>query len=843
MSWPYPFRLAVRELRGGVRGLRIFLACLVLGVGAIAGVGSLDAAVGSAIRDDARTLFGGDVSARLVHREATPAERQFLDAGGAVSRVALLRAMAVSRDGARHTLIELKAVDGAYPLYGAVALSPRQELAVALAARDGVYGAVVDPAVAARLGLNIGDRFKIGAAELALRATIERVPDAALSGLAFGPGVIVAAAALPQTGLLQPGALVTYDYRVRLAPGTDPAAWVRQARERFPEAGWQLRTAGEASPFLQRFIDRIALFLGLVGVTALLVGGIGIASAVGNFVAGKTATIATLKSLGASSRLVFAVYAVQIGVLATAGIAAGLVLGALVPVAVAPFVATLLPVPLRLGPHASPLATAAGEGLLAVVLFALPPLAAARRVHPGALFRDLVAPASRQPPPAALLGAGGAALALAALVVSTAPDRHVALWYVAGAVVTFAIFRLAGTFVVALARWLARQLARPRGMVLRLALANLHRPGAPTARVVLSLGIGLTVLVAVAAVQASLGREIETSIAEGAPADFFLDIQPAQRDGFAALVHAVPRARMEEVPMLRGRITRLNGVPVEAAHVASEAQWALRSDRGLTYAAQPPKGSALAAGSWWPADYHGPPLVSFDAGLARGMGLKVGDTLSVNVLGREITATIANLRSIEWTHLGINFAIVFAPGALEAAPHTVLAAVWLPQGSEESLVGRVVEQYPNISAIPVREALDAVERVVAAIGMAIRLAALVTLVAGALVLGGAVAADYRRRVYEAVVLKVLGAERRTLAAAFLAEYGLMGLAAAVIAALLGTLIAWLLVTGPLAADWHFAAAPLALLIAAAVGLTMALGFAGTWRALGVAAGPRLRHDA
>ena len=294
--------------------------------------------------------------------------------------------------------------------------------------------------------------------------------------------------------------------------------------------------------------------------------------------------------------------------------------------------------------------------------------------------------------------------------------------------------------------------------------------------------------------------------------------------------------------MLRGRITRLNGVPVEEAQVAPDARWALNSDRGLTYAADLPAGSEIAAGKWWPADYQGPPLISFDAALAHGMGLKLGDTLTVNVLGREVTATIANLRRIDWMRLGINFAIVFAPGTLEAAPHTVLAAVWLPQSSEEGLVAQIVDKYPNVSAIPVREALDAVERIIAAIGTAIRIAALVTLVAGGLVLGGAVAADYRRRVYDAVVLKVLGATRRTIAAAFLLEYGLMGLISAAIAVVLGTIVAYLLVTGPLDADWTFAPAPLALLLAAAIGLTMALGFAGTWRVLGVAAAPQLRHE-
>jgi putative ABC transport system permease protein len=828
----------MRELRGGVRGFRIFLACLVLGVGAIAGIGSLGAAVGSAIHDDARILFGGDVSARLVHRQANAAEQQFLDASGKVSEIALLRAMAVSLDGARHTLIELKAVDAAYPLYGAVALTPAEDLASTLAARDGVYGAVTDPAVAERLGLKVGDKFKIATAEFELRATVERIPDAALSGLAFGPGVIVSSAALGQTGLIQPGALVTYDYRLKLPPGTDATAWAREARDKFPDAGWQVRTASQASPMLQRFIDRIALFLGLVGITALLVGGIGIGSAVSYFIAGKTATIATLKSLGASTRLVFAAYAAQIGMLAMAGIAVGLVVGALVPLAAAPFVTKFLPVPLRFTPHLLPLVIAAADGILVVLVFSLLPLAGVGRVMPGALFRDVVAPSRRALPWPALAGTIAAALALAALVALTAPDRVVALWYVAGAVGAFAVFRLAGALIVAG----ARRIGRPRQIVLRLALANLHRPGAPTARVVLSLGIGLTVLVAVALVQASLSDEIETSIAEGAPAYFFLDIQPDQLNGFEGLARAIANSRMSEVPMLRGRITHLNGVAVEDANVAPDARWALNSDRGLTYAAEVPAGSEVVAGQWWPTDYHGPPLISFDASLARGMGLKIGDTLTVNVLGREVTATIANLRSIDWTRLGINFAIVFAPGTLEAAPHTVLAAVWLPKGAEEGLVGQVVDKYPNISAIPVREALDAVERIIAAIGAAIRLSALVTLVAGALVLGGAVAADYRRRVYEAVVLKVLGATRRTIAAAFLVEYGLMGLVSAAIAAILGTLIAYLLITGPLDADWTFAPAPLAVVLAAAIGLTMALGFAGTWRVLGAAAAPQLRHE-
>jgi len=377
---------------------------------------------------------------------------------------------------------------------------------------------------------------------------------------------------------------------------------------------------------------------------------------------------------------------------------------------------------------------------------------------------------------------------------------------------------------------------------LRLALANMHRPGAPTQQIVLSLGIGLTVLIAVALVEDNLFREIETRLPAAAPAFFFIDIQPEQLAGFAEIVRGTPGARLDQVPMMRGRITRLNGVPVEKAAVMPEARWALRSDRGLTYAAALPSGSRLVAGAWWSPDYHGPPLVSFDSDLARGMGLKVGDSFTVNLLGREITARIANLRSIDWQRLGINFALVFAPGTLEHAPQTHLAAVYLPQNEEEGLVRRVTERFPNVSAIPVREALAAVDHVVGMIGIAVRLTALVTLIAGVLVLGGAIAASHQRRVYDAVVLKVLGATRGAIAGAYLIEYGLLGALAALFAGALGTLAAFFAVTRLMRTDWVFLPAPLVWTAGLATLVTLALGFAGTWRALGTKPAPYLRNE-
>jgi putative ABC transport system permease protein len=656
--------------------------------------------------------------------------------------------------------------------------------------------------------------------------------------LSFGPRVIITRPALAETGLLRPGALINYEYRIKLPPERNAAAFIEQARAAFPQAGWQLRSSADPSPSLERLLDRLGFFLSLAGITALLVGGVGIGNAVAGYITSKTEAIATLKCLGASTGLVFAAYLLQILALALIGIALGLMFGAAAPLLAGPLLAGLLPTSLPVETYWGPLGFAALCGLLATLVFTLWPLAVIGRIPPGALWRDLVSPAPRRLMPLAAAATAIAALALAAAIVLSAPERRFALWYLGGTLAAFALFRVAAWLVTAA----ARHAPLPSHPLPRLALANLHRPGGAAARIVVSLGIGLSVMIAVALVQGNLAVEIGERLADGAPADFYIDIQPDQLAGFERVVAAVPGARFEQVPMLRGRITRLNGTPVEQAEVAQNAQWALRNERGLTYAALPPKGSRIVAGEWWPSDYRGEPLISFDAELVHGMGLKIGDTLTVNLLGREITGRIANLRRIEWSRLGINFAIVFAPGTLEAAPQTHLAAVYAPPEAAERVAARVTELFPNVTAIPVREALAAVAGVVERIGDAIRAIASVTLAAGVLVLGGAIAAGHRRRVYDTVLLKVLGATPRFVAGMFLVEHLLLGVVTAGIACGIGTLAAWALVTGPMNAGWTFLPGPLLLTASGAVGLTVALGLAGTWRALGAKPAPYLRGE-
>ncbi|MBI3706323.1 MAG: ABC transporter permease, partial [Proteobacteria bacterium] len=556
-------RLSRRELRGGLAGFRVFLACLMLGVGAIAAVGSLAAGIDAALRADAGSLLGGDVELSFAQRSATPEQLRFLTDSGTVSAVVEMRGMA--RTPAGQTLVELKAVDSAYPLLGAVKLAGAATLADALARRDGAWGAAVERATLERLNASLGDSVTVGDQSFVVRAVIDAEPDRSANVFTLGPRLMIALPALEATGLARPGTLARYQYRLRLPTGRDVDGWIAEVKQRFPAAGWRIRGLSEAAPGVQRWIDRIAQLLTLVGLTALLVGGVGVATAVKSYLDSKTTTIATLKCLGAASVLVFQVYLLQVLTLAALGIGAGLVLGALTPLAVGPLIADKLPVAARVGLYPLPLAIAAGFGLLTTLAFALWPLARAREVPPAALFRALVAPSRRWPRPLAIFATVLAAACLAGLAILTSSDRKFGLTFVAGAVAALGAF----TFLA----WGLAQLARRVGGVrwpgLRLALANMHRPGSPMPGVVLSLGLGLGTLVMVALVQGNLVYQLREQIPDVAPSFFFIDLQPDQVVAFDALLASLPGVgEVKRVPSLRGRIVGIGGVPVERARVA-----------------------------------------------------------------------------------------------------------------------------------------------------------------------------------------------------------------------------------------------------------------------------------
>ena len=840
-----PLRYALRELRGGLNGFYVFITCIALGAMAIAGVGSVAASLASGLARQGQVILGGDLAFTLITREAKPAELDFMRNRGTLATAATMRAMA--RDGAgQAALVEMKAVDAAYPLFGKLVLDPAEPLSAALAQRDGAYGAVADPTLLVRLSIKPGARLTVGNATFEIRAALANEPDKLAGGIGFGPRLMVSEAGLRATGLLQPGSLVHWHYLLRLpANDTSDASAKRvrrEARSRFPQAGWEIRSRSNASPMLERNVERFTQFLTIVGLTALLVGGVGVGNAVKSHLDRRRDTIATMKALGATGARVFAVYLTQVLLLALIGGAIGLALGAALPYAVSSMFGALIPLPIEPAVHPADLALALIYSLLTALAFALWPLGRAHDVPVGALFRDAVAPQPRLPRKGYIALTAGAVIVLAGLAVLLAYDRRVAVIYVGVAAAVFVLLRL----VAALMMLLACRAPHARSTSLRMAIANIHRPSALTPTIVLSLGLGIALLVTVIEIDGNLRQQFSAELPAKAPAFYFLDIPSADMQRFDAFLRAqAPTAKFEEVPMLRGRIVSARGVPAEDLKPSENAAWVLQSDRGITYADEVPKGSLITAGQWWKPDYDGPPLVSFEQKIADGLGLKLGDEVTVNVLGRNITARIANLRAVDWENLSINFVMVFSPNTFRGAPHTRLATLTYANSStpaqEGAVVGAVAAAFPTVTTLRVKEALEAIGSIVANLVLAIDGASAITLIAAALVLGGALAAGHRHRVYDAVILKTLGATRARLLGAYAIEYLLLGLATALFGAASGSLAAWLIVRELMHLPFSWLPLPALAAALGAVAVTVALGLAGTFSALGQKPAPVLRN--
>ncbi|GLS17693.1 ABC transporter permease [Labrys miyagiensis] len=828
---PLPLRYALRELRAGIGGFGIFLACLALGVMAIAGVNAISSALTDGLRTQGRVINGGDIEFSLIGREADPQELAFLRDQGRLSVIAGTRAMARTADG-QTTLVEIKAVDGLYPLFGSAALAGGKPLSGTIGGEGTQVRAVADPTLFVRLGLQPGATVTLGALTVTLADRLTGEPDKLAGGIGLGPRLTMTLDAFRASGLIQPGSLIRWRYRLELPPDVTPAMVSAKALAAFPQAGWEIHTRDDASPELRRGIDRFTMFITLVGLTALLVGGVGVANAVRAFVERQRNSIATLKTLGAGSNLVTSIYLTQTMLLAVFGIIIGLALGAALPFILAYGFADYLPLPITPVINPAGLALAATYGMLTALAFSLLPLGRAREIGVSALFRDAIAPSRRWPEPMFLLLAALPVLALVALAVVFATDRKVALVYVGAALGAFILLRVVASLLMAL----ARRLPRAHNTPLRLAITNIHRPGAATPSVVLSLGLGLCLLVALTLIDANIRHQLSAAIPDKAPSFFFVDIRHTDAPRFEAFLEkAAPEASIERVPMLRGRIVSVNGAPVEQVKPPPDVAWVLSGDRGVTFADKIPEGSRVVDGQWWNPDYTGPPLVSLEQDIARGLGLKVGDPLVVNVLGRNITAMVGALRKLEWQSFGINFVLVYSPNTFKGAPVTDIATLTYPHGASDAtelaLLKRVADAFPAITTVRIKDALQSLAELAGQLAMAIRVAASIALIASILVLAGALAAGQNSRLYDAVILKVLGATRGKILFAFVLEYGLLGLATAIFGVIAGTACAWLIVTYLMNFTFTFLPVPALTAAFGALALTILFGLAGTWRIL------------
>ena len=824
-DWRLAWRLAQRELDLRFRGLRLLLACLFLGVGALAAIGSLTDAVTGELAARGAQILGGDIEATVSQREADAVEATALAQLGTVSKSTKLQANAIGGTPDDPTIVpaELKSVDAAYPLYGTLLL--RRGKATPLQPDQ----AWIAPALADRLDVQEGGQFRIGTARFRVAGVIADEPDRLGEGFTLGPAAIVSTAGLERTGLIQPGSLYETRYRVRLARGADARDVATDFRQRFAEAGWETKHRDRAAPGATRFLDRMGEFLTLVALSALVVAGIGVGNGVRSYFDARRGAIATLKVLGATSGVIARVYVIQIGAIVAVGILLGLIAGTAAVPAIVAAAGDALPVAPRLTFAPGPLALAAAYGALVAVAFTAPPLIAAGHVPAAGLLRGVL-DARRAPLRATLPWVIGAAAGILALALATSEQPLLTAAFLGAVVAVLALFAGFGRALAAV----AARVPRPRRPLLRLAIAAIHRPGAQTAALAVALGLGLTLFVLLAAIRTSIDANIARTIPARAPSLFALDVPPPREAEFRRIIGAAsPGATIRTVPAMRGTITGYGTTRVADLKTLPEGAWALRGERGLTYSDALPAGNTITAGRWWPRNYAGPPLVSIDERLARALDLRIGDPLSYSLLGVERTARIASFRRIDWDTLGFNFVLVFSPNAIRDAPHNLAATVEVPRGAESGVIRALLAPFPSVSVIEVGDVLNQVRTIIGQLATAITAAASVAVLAGIAVLIGAIAAAREARTYDGVILRTLGATRAQVLATQAIEYGLLSLALAAFATALGLGGAWYVVVQLFDFAWLPDYRVVATTIAGGALLIVVIGLAGAWPILGV----------
>ena len=822
LTWPAAWRIARRDLNAGFRGLRLLFVCLFLGVATLAAIGSLTSAITDELASRGRVLLGGDVEVGMTQRQASPAEVAQLRRLGTVSTTIRMRAMARRiggpSDAPEAVLTELKGVDALYPLYGTLTL--RQGGYEAPLAPDRI---VIGAALADRLGVAAGGRIDYGGAPFTIAAIIADEPDRVGEGFTLGPVAIVSLEGLRRTGLIQPGSLYETKYRLRLPPGSDAHALREVLAKRYVAQGWEFKDHERAAPGANRFFERMGQFLSLIGLAALVIAGIGVSNGVASYLGTKRAPIATLKVLGATSADIERIYLLQVGAVGVVAIAVGLVTGALLPPAIVALLGNVLPVRPGFALHPLPLATSAAYGLLIALIFTLPPLARARTQPAAALFRSAIDPQRRFERRSATIVPVAAALLIAlALVTAREPLFSAA---VLGAVAGVLLLLLLLGWGVSR---LARRLPRPRRPLLRLALANLHRPGAQTAALVVALGLALTLFVTLAGIQTSLAGEIARTVPKKAPNLFVLDVPSDDAARFREVVsRTASGAELNVVPALRATIVAYGDTRVADLKTLPEGAWFLGRERGATYSETLPEGSDLVAGRWWPRGYTGPPLVSLDAESARVMGVGVGDTLTVSVLGREISARIASLRKVNWDTMGFNYIMVFSPNTLARAPHSVTATITMDKAKDGAVTRALLQAFPGASVIAVSDIIGQVGTILDQMAQAIVAAASIAILAGIAVLVGAIAASRQSRAYDSVILKTLGATRWQVLGAQALEYGVLALVLALVSLALGTAAAWFVITQVFDFGWAPDWGTVLVTLGGGALLTLGIGLAGS----------------
>lgn len=833
--------LAWREARGSQRrGLLIALA-IAIGVAALVAINSFTANVRDAVQRESRALLGADLSVGSAGPWSAAAEAVVAELAAAarpaeLARVLSFGAMALRPGGETTRLAQVLAVDPGYPWYGTIVTEPAGEYE-RLAATG---GAIADPSLAAMLGARVGDEIALGEARFVLRATIADAPGDVSLRSAIGPRVYIPRARAAETGLLTQGSRARHEGYLKLPRGTDADALAKRFRPRLSAERMAVRTVAEDQRQLGETLTRFGNFLGLVALVALLLGGLGVASAVHVFVKRRMLTIAVLRCLGASSRTVVAAYLLQALALGLLGSLAGAALGAAVQLALPRLTRGLLPVDAVWSVSWPDVLLGTLVGVWVAVAFSLVPLAGVRRVSPLAVLRRDLADEPRRRDAARLAALGLVAASLAALAVIQAGRAGQGLAFALGAAAAIALLWLAA---LGLVRGLRRFFPRRLPYVYRQGLANLYRPANQTLLVVLALGFGAFLLATLLLVQHNLLRELRVDRGASRPNLVFFDVQPDQQDDLRTRVREAGPLTSPVVPIVPMRIQSLEGRSAsELLAIEDDAKrperWALRREYRSSYRDHKSASERVVEGSWWkPGEWkgrHGETVpMAMDAGLARELKLGLGDEVVWDVQGVSVRSRVACLREVEWARFEPNFFVVFPEGPLDDAPQSYVLLARVEDALRRARLQReVIEGHPNVSTLDLAQVQRAIEGVLDKVALAVRFMALFSTAAGALVLAGAVAASRCQRVREGALLRTLGARRPQLVRILIAEYAVLGVLAALAAILLATAAGWALVRFVFDGAFALPGIELLALAASVAGLTVLVGLAGStevWR--------------
>lgn len=825
-------KFALREIRFAFKQFRIFIACLFLGTAIIASVGSVTANISASLAKDARMFLGGDVEVETNQRVLSEEEMSYIvERVEEVSLVSELRAMAHTDGFTDSSLIEVKAVDELYPMFGVLETSSDLNPKDLLDLKNGRWGAVPAEAIATRLGLKEGDAVNIGSVAYEIRGITVKEPDSSSAGFQFAPTVIVSGDSMEDTGLITFGSLVEYNYRLRLADGADSKAFKEDIEAAFPDSEWRVREKSGGGGQTQRFIDRMGQFMTLVGLTALLVGGVGVSNAVHGYLNSKTNTIATFKILGAQSNTIFQIYLYQILIMSVISIVLGLLAGGSLPFIFADYLESKMPIAISKEFFVAPLAIAAFYSVLISLIFTLWPLAKAKNISARQLFRMTISERSSEKLPTFyLVMIITMVVVLLSTVYFTAEYQQLTAYFMIGMLGSFALLLGTGYLVRTGVGYLPKRLSP----ALRIALSNITRPGNSTLSIILSLGLGLILLTAIGLVQFGLNEEIERRVDTDAPSYFFLDIQRADHDEFKEFTLGQDGVSLyRTVPNLRGRITHVKGVPATEVEIDQSVRWMLRGDRGMTFASEVPEDNTLLSGEWWPEDYQGEPEVSISSDMAEGMNIGIDDKITVNVLGRSIEVTVRSVREVDWGGFGINYVLMFDPYVLSGAPFTYVGTIKSIDEREADNYRTITRTYPNVTTVRLKEVLENVQVLLEQIKGAIDVMASITIFAGILVLSGAIAAGHKGRIYDSAVLKVVGATRMDILKAYIFEFVILGIATGFVAILLGSIAAYGIVVGIMQMQWVFSFSIPLFTVVSAIIITMSIGMFSIYKAMSV----------